>query len=400
MPSQEKARDEARCREFELQEAYLDYAAATPMAPQVVEAMVPFWSERFYNPSAPYEKARIVRADLEDAKTRIAHVLGTRASNITLTAGATEANNLAFAAVDGGVLCDAIEHESVLACAQERGGTIVAVESDGTVTASAVRNALDPTTELVSIELANGEVGTIQPVREIARIVREERLRRLEEGNRRPLLLHTDVSQAAGYLSINASTLGVDLMTLSAAKIYGPKQVGALWHADGVALRPLVRGGGQEGGIRSGTENVAGAMGFACALELAERLRKQEVKRLAKLSDRLRKGLAQAVPGVVFSGPSRAKDRLPGLVHASFPGVEARRLVIALERRGVSVGTGSACAASHMRVSHVLTAMGVAKEVAMGSLRITLGRPTTKEEIDYALLCIVECVEQERARRR
>lgn len=379
--------------------AYLDYAAATPMAPEVIDAMAPFWAEKFYNPSAPYALARSVRACLDDAKARIARVLGSKAGNITLTAGATEANNLAFAAVDGGVLCDAIEHESVLACARERAGVIVPVSPDGKVSAHAVQEALTPTTELVSIELANGEVGTVQPIREIARVVQDERFRRLQKGDRRPLLLHTDVSQATGYLSINASTLGVDLMTLSAAKVYGPKQVGALWHADGIALRPLVRGGGQEGGIRSGTENVAGAVGFACALELAERMRKQEVARLGKLSGRLRQGLATMVPDVVFSGPARAKDRLPGLVHASFPGVEARRLVIALERRGVCVGTGSACAASHMRVSHVLQAIGLPGEVAMGSLRITLGRPTTEEEIDYALACIVECVRAERARR-
>lgn len=381
-------------------EAYLDYAAATPMAPEVVEAMAPYWSERFYNPSAPYAKARGVHAELEDAKARIARVFGARAGNITLTAGATEANNLALAAVDGTVLCDAIEHESVLACVREQNGVVVPVGPNGSVNVGAVREAIGPTTELVSIELANGEIGTIQPIRQIARVVRDVRLQRLEEGNRRPLLLHTDVSQAVGYLSINVSTLGVDLMTLSAAKIYGPKQVGALWHADGVALRPLIRGGGQESGLRSGTENVAGAVGFARALELAESLRKQEVARLDKLSDRLRAGLAAALPDVVFSGPARAKDRLPGLVHASFPNVEARRLVIALERLGVSVGTGSACAASHMRVSHVLTAIGLPAHIAMGSLRVTMGRPTTEDAVDYAIGCIVRCVQSERERKQ
>ncbi|MBO7674739.1 MAG: aminotransferase class V-fold PLP-dependent enzyme, partial [Atopobiaceae bacterium] len=317
-----------------------------------------------------------------------------------LTAGATEANNLAFAAVDGEVLCDAIEHESVLACVQARGGLVLPVAADGRVDPAELERTLTPMTQLVSIELANGEVGTIQPLRELARVVRNERMRRLEAGSHVPLLLHTDVSQAAGFVSINASTLGVDLMTLSAAKVYGPKQVGALWHADGVALRPIVRGGGQEGGLRSGTENVAGAVGFACALELAERLRKQESSRLAKLSARVRQGLAQAVPDVVFSGPARARDRLPGLVHASFPGVEARRLVIALERRGVFVGTGSACAASRMRVSHVLEALGLPEQVSMGSLRVTMGRPTTQKDVDAAVAAIAECVAAERARMR
>lgn len=379
---------------------YLDYAAATPMAPEVVDAMSPYWSERFYNPSAPYAAARGVRAELDEAKARIARVLGSRAANVTLTAGATEANNLAFAAVDGEVLCDAIEHESVLACVQARGGSVLPVAADGRVDPAELERTLTPMTQLVSIELANGEVGTIQPLRELARVVRNERMRRLEAGSHVPLLLHTDVSQAAGFVSINASTLGVDLMTLSAAKVYGPKQVGALWHADGVALRPIVRGGGQEGGLRSGTENVAGAVGFACALELAERLRKQESSRLAKLSARVRQGLAQAVPDVVFSGPARARDRLPGLVHASFPGVEARRLVIALERRGVFVGTGSACAASRMRVSHVLEALGIPEQVSMGSLRVTMGRPTTQKDVDAAVAAIAECVAAERARMR
>lgn len=379
---------------------YLDYAAATPMAPEVVDAMSPYWSERFYNPSAPYAAARGVRAELDEAKARIARVLGSRAANVTLTAGATEANNLAFAAVDGEVLCDAIEHESVLACVQARGGSVLPVAADGRVDPAELERTLTPMTQLVSIELANGEVGTIQPLRELARVVRNERMRRLEAGSHVPLLLHTDVSQAAGFVSINASTLGVDLMTLSAAKVYGPKQVGALWHADGVALRPIVRGGGQEGGLRSGTENVAGAVGFACALELAERLRKQESSRLAKLSARVRQGLAQAVPDVVFSGPARARDRLPGLVHASFPGVEARRLVIALERRGVFVGTGSACAASRMRVSHVLEALGLPEQVSMGSLRVTMGRPTTQKDVDAAVAAIAECVAAERARMR
>ncbi len=379
---------------------YLDYAAATPMAPEVVDAMSPYWSERFYNPSAPYAAARGVRAELDEAKARIARVLGSRAANVTLTAGATEANNLAFAAVDGEVLCDAIEHESVLACVQARGGSVLLVAADGRVDPAELERTLTPMTQLVSIELANGEVGTIQPLRELARVVRNERMRRLEAGSHVPLLLHTDVSQAAGFVSINASTLGVDLMTLSAAKVYGPKQVGALWHADGVALRPIVRGGGQEGGLRSGTENVAGAVGFACALELAERLRKQESSRLAKLSARVRQGLAQAVPDVVFSGPARARDRLPGLVHASFPGVEARRLVIALERRGVFVGTGSACAASRMRVSHVLEALGLPEQVSMGSLRVTMGRPTTQKDVDAAVAAIAECVAAERARMR
>lgn len=377
---------------------YLDFAAATPVAEYVVRSMEPYWSQRFYNPSAPYGLAREVRRDLESARTRLAHVVGSRAGNVTLTAGATEANNLAFAAVDGPALVCATEHESVLACAEAHEARLVAVHEDATIDMDDLRRRLDKDVQLVSVSLANGEVGTIQPVREIAAIVREERMRRLERGCAVPLLLHTDASQAAGHVSVNVSSLGVDLMTLSAAKVYGPKQVGMLWHADGVGLRPLVRGGGQEGGVRSGTENVAGAVGFACALEIAERMRPAEERRLRGLSARLRSRLAQEVPDVVFAGPTRDARRLAGIVHASFAGVDARRLVIALERRGVCVGTGSACAASKMRTSHVLRAMGYNDALAQGSLRISMGRPTSEADVDYAVEQVVACVAAERSR--
>lgn len=381
-----------------MRDVYLDYAAATPLDNDVLQEMMPYLGACFFNPSAPYAHGREARAGLSKARGRIARILGARPGCITLTAGATEANNIVFASVQGDVACSAIEHESVLACVECRGGRLIEVDSEGTVRPQAVRAAVGPETELVSIGLANGEIGTVQSLRAIANVVREERMRRLEEGNCRPLLLHTDATQAAGFLSLNVSGLGVDLMTLSAAKIYGPKQVGLLWHAEGVALSPLVRGGGQESGVRSGTENVAGAVGFARALEIAEGLRSSESSRLAALSGRLRNGISAEIDDAVFSGPRKAKLRLPGLVHVSFPGVEARRLVIALERMGVSVGTGSACAANRMRMSHVLGAIGLNERVASGSLRITMGRSTTADDVDYAVAAIVACVRRERER--
>ena len=378
--------------------AYLDYAAATPVAPDVLEAMLPYFTEKFYNPSAPYAHARDVKRALEDARARLAHAIGAKPANITLTAGATEANNLAFASVTGQVITDAIEHESTLACARARGGTILPVSSEGFVDPEAVREAIGPDTELVSIALANGEIGTIQPLRAIAKVVRAERQRRLEAGQMRPLLLHTDATQAAGTLALAVASLGCDLMTLSAAKIYGPKQVGLLWAADGVELSPLILGGGQEKGLRSGTENVAGAVGFAVALERAQKEHEQEAKRLRALRDELQERLLAAIPWAKVSGPARAQQRLAGLLHISFPGLEARRLVILLDARGVSVGTGSACAASKMRISHVLAAIGAPDEIAAGSLRITLGRPTTREQVLYAAHAICEVVESECAR--
>lgn len=378
--------------------AYLDYAAATPLDPEVLEAMGPYLTGRFYNPSAPYELARGVRDDVERARATVARLIGARPDNLVFTAGATEANNLAFAAVEGHVVVDAIEHESVLACAGTHARRTVRVGRDGLVDPSAVARAIRPDTELVSIELANGEIGCVQPVREISRAVAEERARRLEAGERTPIYLHTDASQAAGCLSVNVSSLGVDLLTLSAAKIYGPKQVGALWAADDVRLRPLVYGGGQEGGVRSGTENVAGVVGLARAMELACGRRPREARRLAALRERLRAGLLERLPWTVVSGPRNAKRRLPGLLHVAFAGIEARRLVIALEREGVSVGTGSACAASRMRVSHVLEAIGMPRPLAEGSLRLTLGLPTTEDEVDRAVLAIERAVRSEMAR--
>lgn len=379
-------------------EVYLDYAAATPVDPEVAAAMMPYLTERFWNPSAPYARAREVRDDVERARGAIARLIGARPDNLVFTAGATEANNLAFAAVEGHVVVDAIEHESVLACAATHARKTVRVGADGLVDPAVVARAIRPDTELVSVELANGEIGCVQPVREIARVVAAERARRLEAGEDVPLYLHSDASQAVGALAVNVGSLCVDLLTLSAAKIYGPKQVGLLWASDDVRLRPLVYGGGQEGGVRSGTENVAGIVGFARAMELAGERRGEESRRLAALRERLREGICERVPWAVVSGPRSAKRRLPGLLHVAFAGVEARRLVIALERAGVSAGTGSACAASRMRVSHVLEAIGMPRPLAEGSLRLTLGSPTTEEDVDYAASAIADAVRAEAAR--
>lgn len=378
--------------------AYLDYAAATPLDPEVLAAMTPYLTGRFYNPSAPYALARSVRADVEAARASGARCIGARPGNVTFTAGATEANNLAFAATDGHVVTDAIEHESVLACAAARPHTIVGVGPDGRLDPQDVQLAIRPDTQLVSIELANGEIGCIQPIREVSRVVAAARASRLEKGDLTPLYLHVDASQAVAALTVNVGSLGCDLLTLSAAKIGGPKQVGLLWASDEVRLRPLVLGGGQEGGLRSGTENVAGIVGFARALELACERRADDARHLAALRAHLERAITADFPWAHVSGPRKEKFRLPGLLHVSFPGLLARRLVIGLEREGVSVGTGSACAASKMRVSHVLAAIGMPEAAAEGSLRLTLGRQTTEAEVDYAAAAIVRVVRAELAR--
>lgn len=383
------------------QEIYLDYAAATPVDARVLEAMLPFFSQEFANPSASYRAAREVRAAVEDARARIAHLMGAKPAQIVFTAGATEANNLALTAAshDAHVLASAIEHESIRACAGMRDSIeLLPATPEGFVAPEALRSAIRPDTELVSVSYANGEIGTIQPLRELAAVVEEERARRLRDGDMRPLHLHTDASQAAALRSLNVSSLGADLVTVSAAKMYGPKQVGLLWARSGIELHPLVCGGGQESGLRSGTENVPGIVGFARAFEIAREEQKDEAKRLRELRDRLQGSLTDAFDWTVVSGPKKDAQRLDSLLHVSFPGLEARRLVILLDQQGVSVGTGAACAASKMTVSPVLEAIGMEPEVAAGSLRITLGRPTTSEQIDRAAEIIIDVVRAECAR--
>lgn len=377
---------------------YLDYAAATPVDEQVLEAMLPYFSQDFANPSASYTPARQVHASVEDARARIAHLMGGKPANIVFTAGATEANNLALtaAAPDAHVVASAIEHASMLSCVLAReNGSFVPVDAQGFVSPDALKATIRPDTELVSIALANGEIGAIQPLRELAQVVGDERARRLAAGDMRPIYLHTDASQVAALRTLNVSSLGADLVTVSAAKMYGPKQMGLLWVRSGIELRPLVRGGGQEAGLRSGTENVPGIIGFARAFELVRERREGEAKRLRELRDWLQATLTAAFADAVVAGPTRDIQRLDNLLHISFPGLLARRLVISLDQHGVYVGTGSACAASKMTVSPVLEAIGVPPEVAEGSVRITLGHDTTREQVERAAQIIIEVVRAE-----
>ena len=291
------------------------------------------------------------------------------------------------------VVTTAIEHSAVLACAQAHPHTLVPVNHHGLVDPEAVRAAIQSQTVLISIGLANNEIGTVQPLRAISEVVQSVRQQRLMEGNTTPLYLHSDASQCAGQLDVNVSTLGVDMLTLNAAKIYGPKQVGLLWTARGVQLEPLVLGGGQERGLRSGTENVAGALGFARALQIAVDGRKDEAARLLALRKTLQHQLLEAFPEAVVSG--HKKRCLPGLLHISFSGLDAERLVYLLENEGVYVATGAACAANKATRSHVLEAIGLPPEVADGSLRLTLGRLSTEENTARAAEIIIRVVRSE-----
>lgn len=371
----------------------MDHAAATPLDERVLSVMLPYFSDKFMNPSSPYAPALMVRREYDAAKQTLAQSIGAKADEIVMTAGATESINLAFGSIGGHAITANIEHHAVLAAAQSHEHTIVQSDARGLVGADAISAAIRPDTRLVSIALANNELGTVQPLRDIAAVVRKERERRLANGDTTPIYLHSDASQGAGQLDVHVARLGVDLLTLNAGKVYGPKQVGLLWAASYVRLSPQIVGGGQERGLRSGTENVAGTVGFAKAMELAERHRKSESERLVSLRDAMQKKLTQAFDWAVVSG--HEKRRLPSHLHISFPGIDAERLIFALETRGVLVATGSACAANKGTRSHVLTAIGLAPEVADGSLRITLGKLSNEANIMRAADIIIEEVERE-----
>lgn len=375
---------------------YLDHAAATPMHPKVVAAMEPYFLDSFYNPSAPYAPAIAVRRDYEAAKQVIAWTIGAKADNLVMTAGATESVNLAFAAITGHVVTANIEHHAVLAAARQHDHTLVKANSKGLISPQEVAAAILPHTQLVSIAMANNELGTIQPLRDIAQTVINIRQNRLANGDYTPLYLHSDASQGVGLLDVNVARLGVDLLTLNAAKVYGPKQVGLLWAASNVNLQPTIVGGGQERGLRSGTENVAGVVGFAKAMELAAKNRESEAKRLNSLRNFMQNSLAREFPKAVFSGDMNR--RLASYLHVSFPDLDAERLLFALESRGVLVATGSACAANKGTRSHVLTAIGLDAATADGSLRLTLGRLSTEQNIKQATAIIIEEVNKEYVR--
>ncbi len=375
---------------------YLDHAAATPLDTNVLAAMQPYFAEKFYNPSSPYAPAVAVRREYEAAKETIARCIGARSGEITMTAGATESVNLAFGAVQGHVIVSAIEHQSVLEAAKQSDHSIVAVNSYGQIVLKDLAAAIRPDTWLISVGLANNEIGTVQPLSKIADIVKKVRAQRMVANNKTPLYLHSDASQGAGQLDLHVARLGVDMLTLNAAKVYAPKQMGVLYAARSVNVQPQIVGGGQERGLRSGTENVAGVIGMATALQAADDHRHQEVFRLSGLRDMLQKQLVDTFPDAVVSG--HPKHRLSSHLHISFPGIDAERLVFGLESRGVLVATGSACAANKGTRSHVLTAIGLDDTVADGSLRISLGKTNDGQQIRQAAEHIIAEVTREKER--
>jgi cysteine desulfurase len=310
--------------------------------------------------------------------------LGARSTEIIFTAGCTEANNLAIHGImqlypDKKVVVSGIEHESVLAPASQYDCVQAPVSSDGLIDLSALEALIDDDTVLVSVMQANNEVGTIQPLREISAIISKILGSRRQAGSLLPLYFHSDATQAANYLDLHVSGLGLDMMSLNGGKIYGPKQSGLLWLKSGIELKPLLQGGGQERNIRSGTENVPNIIGLSAALDIAQSKKAVESARLKALQQLFFELIKRKIPGSIINGS--LKKRLPNNIHITIPGQDNERLLIGLDELGIQAAAGSACSASSDQPSHVLTAMGISDELARSSLRFSLGRGTTESDI-------------------
>src|SRR6266481_3419235 len=377
---------------------YLDHSATTPSDPRVVEAMLPFLTEKFGNASSVHSFGREARAAVDRARRQVAAFAGARANEIVLTSGGTEANNLAIrgvceAAQSHGrhIITSAIEHPSVRSSIhglEQRGweATQLPVYDDGLVRVEDVRAALRPDTILISVMMANNEIGTVQPIAEIGALVRAER----ERGHRH-LWLHTDAVQAAGRVPIDVESLGCDLLSLSAHKIYAPKGTGALFVRKGVRLTPQQVGGHQERERRGGTEAVANIVAFGAATELAQREMPERSEHTRRLRDRFEKQIAESVDEIVFNG-SR-EQRLPHLSNISFRFIEGEGLLIHLDMQGVAVSTGSACSSGTIEPSPVILALGRAEELARGAIRFSFGKDNTEDDVNYVVEALVHAVE-------
>ncbi len=422
---------------------YLDHAAATPVSPNALRAMLPYFSDDFFNPSAPYLPAKRVREAYESAKNDIAHAIGARGTDLVITAGATESINLAFTAARlsapkaaysdveadlgapcfGKILTLVTEHAAVLEAVKNYPHELVEVDKNGLINLDDFRKKLSDEVVLVSVSLANNELGAIQPLAEISEILRLERQKRLRQGITTPLYLHSDASQALSLLDINVARLGVDLLTLNAAKCGGPKGVGALYLAHGITLHPLSLGGGQERGLRSGTENVPGVIGFATAVKEAKAHLSGNRKKHQEMASVLRQELAHTsivaqneknvkqnlktpqnprnpqnsqeslITAPIFLG--NLKHQLANFVPVCFPGLDAERLIYKLEQQEIYLSTGAACAANKGSKSHVLAAIGLSDAEIAGSLRISLGSTNDLDQIREAAEKIRQAVEQE-----
>jgi len=377
---------------------YMDHAAAAPMDKRVKKAMEPYWTENFGNPNAIYKEGLIARSAVETARKDIAKILGARVKEIIFTNGGTESDNLAIFGIaknfkSGHIITTKFEHHAVLnSCKRlEKEGfevTYLDVGKEGVINPKDVAKVLKPETILVSIMYANNEIGTVQPIREIAKAIRDFKKK---NGAVFPLF-HTDACQAPSYLDINVERLGVDLMTINGSKIYGPKGIGLLYAKNGIKLEPLLYGGEQERKLRPGTENVPAIVGLAEALKIADKDREKESARLVKLRDYFINRLLGEIPKTVLNG--HPAQRLPNNINVSILDAEGESIVLYLDEAGVSCSTGSACTSESLEPSHVILAIGKPHAYAHGAMRFSLGRSTTKKNIDYVMKVLPDIIKK------
>lgn len=370
---------------------YMDYAAGAPLAPEVLEVMLPWLAGRTGNPSSIHAFGREARGAIDDARDVLAQLLQVDYAGITFCSGGTEADNLALYGVmhstkknKNHLIISAVEHHAVLRSAMhlKKEGfelTVLPVDSDGRVNPVTLEDALSERTALVSVMLANNEVGAIQDVARMVKIAHSH-----------GALFHTDAVQSFGMLPLHLSGIGCDLASISSHKIYGPQGVGALYVRPGVNIAPLLHGGAQERQRRPGTENVAGIVGFARAAQLAESLREGEYARLTDLRDAFIRELEESIPGLRLNGPRRG--RLPGNVNISIAGIEGQAALVCLDREGIASSSGSACSSGSLEPSHVLQALGLPPETASGGIRFSMGRSTTAGEVHEVVKTLASIV--------
>ena len=375
---------------------YLDHAATTPVHPDVLEAMMPYFTTQYANPSTLYGFGREAREAVEVARDNVAALIGADSKEIFFTSGATESDNWAIMGVSAAleskgrhIITSAIEHHAVLGTCEvlKRRGyevTILPVDGDGMVSPDDVRRAITDQTILITIMHSNNEVGVIEPIAEIGAIAREKEI-----------LFHTDATQSVGKVPLNVDELKVDLLSLSGHKLYGPKGVGALYIRKGTKIQPYLHGGAQEGSKRAGTHNVPGIVGLGKAAEIAQATMAEESARLTALRDRLIDGILTKIPDSRLNG--HPTKRLPNNVNVSIAGAEGESMILMLDMNGICVSSGSACTSGTLAASHVLLAMGLPHEIAHGSLRMTLGKDNTDADVDKVLTVLPGIVDRLRA---
>lgn len=388
---------------------YLDNSATTPVDQRVLQEMLPYFSQEFGNASSLHFKGQMAMLAVEKAKKQISNFLDCSADDIYFTSGATESNNWVIKGIVKNnlqkepdlkphLIVSAIEHESILEPVKQLVKdklieiTYLKVNQEGIISPTTLKEAIKDNTVLVSLMLANNEIGSIQPISEIAKIIKE-----INANRNRKVLFHSDATQALAYLDCRVEKLGVDFLSFSAHKIYGPKGIGALYIRQGIKLEPLIAGGGQQKGQRSGTYNVAGIVGFGKAVEIIADKQKQtqEIKRLRELRNYLIKQVLKKISKVSLNGS--LKYRLPNNVNFTFQGVEGESIILMLSQKGICASTGSACSSKSLEPSHVLLALGIPPEQAHGSLRLTLGRFTKKSDIDILLKHLPVIIEKLRS---